>query len=249
MAPRLTVDELARQAGTTTRNVRAHQTRGLLPGPSVVGRTGYYDEHHLARLRLIERLQERGFSLAAVAELLRAWEEGRSLSGLLGFEEALTAPWTDEVAVAMSARDLAIMFPGLTAEHRQAAVDGGVVIAEGDGFRVPSPAMLRIGAELLSLGIPIEAVLSQAADLREQLDKVAGGFVRLFERHVWEPFVRTGMPETELRGVTEVLNRLRPVAAAAVAAAFAQSMERTVTDAISDQLGPRSAVPQLPEAG
>jgi len=79
-----TVDELARAAGTTTRQVRALQTRGLLPRPGLVGRTGYYDTGHLDRLRAILRLQAEGFSLAALATLLRAWDSGATLDEVLG---------------------------------------------------------------------------------------------------------------------------------------------------------------------
>src|SRR5205823_3066861 len=85
------IDELARVAGTTTRNIRAYQTRGLLPPPTLVGRVGHYDGGHLARLRLIARLQDQGFSLAAIVRLLSAWNTRQSLSELLGFEEALKA--------------------------------------------------------------------------------------------------------------------------------------------------------------
>jgi DNA-binding transcriptional MerR regulator len=80
----LTVDELARQAGTTTRQVRALQTQGLLPHPDLVGRTGVYDTAHLDRLRAILRLQAEGFSLASLALLLRAWETGMTLDRVLG---------------------------------------------------------------------------------------------------------------------------------------------------------------------
>ena len=45
----LTVDELARRAGVTVRNVRAYAARGLLPPPRMVGRTGYYGREHVAR--------------------------------------------------------------------------------------------------------------------------------------------------------------------------------------------------------
>ena len=62
---RMTVDELARLAQTTTRNIRNYQTLGLLPPPSLVGRVGHYHKGHLGRLRLIARLQEQGFTLAA----------------------------------------------------------------------------------------------------------------------------------------------------------------------------------------
>ncbi|HEX9314872.1 MAG TPA: MerR family transcriptional regulator, partial [Actinomycetota bacterium] len=83
-----TIDELARKAGTTTRNIRSYQTKGILPPPRMVGRVGYYSEGHLARLKYTAGLQQRGFSLAAIGCLLSAWEEGRSLQDVLGFEEA-----------------------------------------------------------------------------------------------------------------------------------------------------------------
>ena len=59
MAEKLTIDELARAAGTTSRNVRAHQSRGLLPPPEIRGRIGYYDQDHVTRLKLIAHLQQR----------------------------------------------------------------------------------------------------------------------------------------------------------------------------------------------
>jgi DNA-binding transcriptional MerR regulator len=81
---RFTVDELARAAGTTTRQIRALQTQGLLPHPELVGRTGYYDAGHLNRLRAILRLQAEGFSLAALGTLLRSWEADLTLGEVLG---------------------------------------------------------------------------------------------------------------------------------------------------------------------
>ena len=38
----LTIDQLAQRTGMTVRNIRAHQSRGLLPPPAVRARTGYY---------------------------------------------------------------------------------------------------------------------------------------------------------------------------------------------------------------
>jgi len=81
---RLTVDQLARLAGTTTRNVRAFQTLGLLPRPTLDGRTGFYGRDHLDRLRAILRLQRAGFSLGALTVLFEAWERGLTLEQVLG---------------------------------------------------------------------------------------------------------------------------------------------------------------------
>jgi DNA-binding transcriptional MerR regulator len=85
---RLAVDELAQITGTTTRNVRAFQTLGLLAPPHLAGRRGYYDRDHLQRLRAILRLQRQGFSLLAIGVLLDAWQRGATLEQVLGLPEA-----------------------------------------------------------------------------------------------------------------------------------------------------------------
>jgi DNA-binding transcriptional MerR regulator len=225
---RMTVDQLAQRAGTTTRNVRNYQTMGLLPAPTLVGRVGYYDEGHLGRLRLIAQLQEQGFSLAGIAELLRAWEEGRSLADLLGFEQALTAPWSDEEAETLTAAELLQMFPQSAEDPTIAirAIQLGLIVPEDDVFRVPSPSLLRVGTEMAAVGIPLPATQDELASLRADMARIAARFVGLFERYVWKPFVEAGMPAERWPQVTDALRRLRPLAAISVQATLAQAMER-----------------------
>ena len=98
-ATALTVDELARAGGTTTRQVRALQSHGVLPHPRLVGRTGYYDAGHLERLRSVLRLQHEGFSLAAIAALLKAWEAGGTLAHVLGLPPHEGAASADEADI------------------------------------------------------------------------------------------------------------------------------------------------------
>jgi DNA-binding transcriptional MerR regulator len=94
---RLTLDELARGAGTTGRNIRALQTHGLLPRPDLVGRTGFYGPEHFERLRAILRLQRSGFSLASIAVLFSAAESGMSLEQVLGLSPRAATDEADEV--------------------------------------------------------------------------------------------------------------------------------------------------------
>ena len=54
------MDELATAAGITVRTLRFYRERGLIPPPRREGRIAWYDEHHLARLRTIAALLERG---------------------------------------------------------------------------------------------------------------------------------------------------------------------------------------------
>jgi DNA-binding transcriptional MerR regulator len=70
VAERMTIEQLAAATGMTVRNIREHQTRGLLPPPAVERRKGYYDAAHLARLRLISDLQREGLNLQAIGWLL-----------------------------------------------------------------------------------------------------------------------------------------------------------------------------------
>src|SRR5437763_13305219 len=106
----LTIDELARAAGTTVRNVRVYQDRELLPPPTRRGRAAIYSDAHLNRLRVIINMLERGYALAQIKEMLSAWESGRSLADVIGLEAALGASWADETPTKISVSDLRAMF-------------------------------------------------------------------------------------------------------------------------------------------
>jgi DNA-binding transcriptional MerR regulator len=80
----LTIDALAAAAGTTTRNIRAFQTLGLLDHPTLRGRTGIYSGRHLRRLHSILGLQTAGFSLQSLSVLFAAYERHESLGDVLG---------------------------------------------------------------------------------------------------------------------------------------------------------------------
>jgi DNA-binding transcriptional MerR regulator len=226
ISPGMTVDQLAQRANTTTRNVRNYQTQGLLPGPKMVGRVGYYDEGHLGRLRLIAQLQAQGFSLAGIAELLKAWEQGRSLAHLLGFEQVLTAPWTDEKPEFWTLQELIELFPEAAEKPELGirAMNLGLIVPQDDGFLVPSPSLLRAGAELAAVGVPLPDTQDALATLRDDMARIAARLVGMFEKYVWKPYVEAGMPPERLPEVTEALRRMRPLAASTVQATLAQAM-------------------------
>ena len=70
------IDDLARVAGTTTRNVRGYQDRGLLPRPLRRGRIAIYTDLHLDRLRVINDLLRRGFTIRHIGEFLTGIQRG-----------------------------------------------------------------------------------------------------------------------------------------------------------------------------
>src|SRR2546423_14402058 len=83
----LTIEQLAAEVGMSVRNIRNHQSRGLLPAPEVRARVGYYSAEHVARLRLIADLQADGFNLKAIERLIGA--SGGSIGRLVGLRNAL----------------------------------------------------------------------------------------------------------------------------------------------------------------
>src|SRR6202000_2375504 len=90
------IDDLARLAGTTTRNIRVYRDRGLLPPPLRVGRLALFNDTHLTRLRLITSMLDRGYNIAHVREMITAWEQGKDLGDVLGLETAIAGTWAAE---------------------------------------------------------------------------------------------------------------------------------------------------------
>ena len=230
------VDDLAQAAGTTVRNVRAYQDRGLLPPPRKVGRVGIYDEGHLARLRVISELLDRGYTLANIGEILQAYGQGQNVAELVGLEVAITGPWSDERPEYITAEELTELF-GTPAEGEdlELAIELGVLEPEGDRFRVPSPRQLRAAAELAATGIPVHAILEHGRRMRVDIDRVAEQFVGLVTEFLFDPLGDVVPPE-EIPRLASVIERLRPVAQTVVEAELAKAMERHTTQQAGERL-------------
>src|SRR5438309_1684162 len=100
----MTIDALAQRTGMTVRNIRAYQSRGLLPPPEVRGRTGYYGAEHQARIELVREFQTEGFNLEAIKRLLEA---GGSSADVLRFTRAIHEPFEDEEPQIFTREELA----------------------------------------------------------------------------------------------------------------------------------------------
>lgn len=233
---RLRIDDLAQQSGTTSRNIRAYQARGLLPPPVLVGRTGFYGAQHLQRLRLIAELQERGFSLAAIQQTIETLTAGGDLSQLLGLEHVVSAPWTDETPEPITVERLLELFPEAAEDPAatiEAAVQQGVLTRVGDGIEVPSPLLLEAGAELARVGVPLAAVLDLVAALRADMADVADRFVGLASQHLLDELMDSGTASpARMADISTALTRLRPIALEVVRPFLAQEMRRAVGEAL-----------------
>lgn len=237
----MTIEELARLTGMTVRNIRAHQTRGLLPAPVVRARTGYYGPEHAARLELIKEMQSAGFNLTAIGRVLQMAPAGGG-EELLRLERMLMAPWEDEDPEVVSLDDLGRRFGTIDAQVLARVVSLGLLRDLGDGtFEVPSPALLQAGEDVVSLGIPLDHALAVVEKVRRHAKGVAREFVRLFVQDVWRPFKDAGMPQEQLPEIRKSLEKLRSLAtdvvvgsfrltmAAETEAAFGKELERPLT--------------------
>ena len=223
----LRIDELATRAGTTSRNIRAYQARGLLPAPTLEGRTGYYGEEHLHRLQIIHELQERGFSLAAIGELLDTWAQGGDLGHLLGFKHLLAAPLVDEDPTRYTLDELLERFPEAAGEPEllRRSIELDLIRPEGDDVYIaPSPLLIEAGEELIRAGVPLSEILELVANLRRDLAGIAERFVDLVAEHI-APAPESQPEESELAQTLESLGRLRPIAIEVVRPLMAQQLQ------------------------
>ncbi len=239
------IDELARAGSSTVRNVRAYQDRGLLPPPQRRGRNGIYTQDHLARLRLIGRLLERGYTLANIAELITAWEQGRDLHQLMGLESQLTRPWSEEMPANISLIELAKSFGGNYRPSDLArALELGIVERDGLRFRVPSPKMLSVGAEIVSMGIPLRELLNIVGGLRKNVERVADELIQVAVQSIDR--YGDGLPPAEdVPRLAGMIGRLRPLADKAIESEVSRAMERALSRFLGDRLA--QVLDQLPQ--
>lgn len=241
---RLTIDELARRVGMTARNIRAHQTRGLLQAPVLRGRTGYYDRRHVERLRLIQRMQDEGLNLGAISWLLGAGEEGGDVRLLM---RAVLEPFANEPPVLAERAELEHRLGGpLEPEVIDRAVRLGVVeIVDETTVRVLLPPVVRRSEELVALGVPIAAQLDVLETLDRQVGAVATAFVGLARSHLLGPLSERAVADPDIGQVREAVEQLRSIATEVLLAVFQRAMteriERTLADYVGELPGPAGA--------
>ncbi|POX39659.1 MerR family transcriptional regulator [Streptomyces sp. Ru73] len=249
------IEELAHRSGTTVRTIRAYQDRGLLPKPERRGRANVYGDAHLARLRQISDLLDRGYTLASIKDLLEAWDAGRGLSGVLGLVAEIDGPWTDEETGRITRQELAATFGGSPDEAAVAdAVELGVlepVPGSPEEFLVPSPQELAVAAELHSAGVPLPAISGHLRELRVQVEHIASRFLDFTTEHVFQQYFDHPPSDAEAEEAADLVRRLRPLAQQTVDAELARAMRTLASRYLRHHLhsegpGPGTAVEHVP---
>lgn len=229
------IDDLARAAGTTSRNIRAYQERGLLHPPTRSGRAAVFDETHLSRLRIITSMLDRGYTSAHIREMLGAWERGRDLADVLGLERALVPPRMADPPATLGpteARELA----GGPADFDRCVAAGLIEPLDGRA-RVLRPNLLASFAEMREYGMSTDTLIALHLAIEPAVDRISELLVGTGAKHLAPRFVTDTAPTgADVAELVEVLTRFRALAMTSVTATLATSIEKTVENLLSEYL-------------
>ncbi|SOZ34117.1 MerR family transcriptional regulator [Cupriavidus neocaledonicus] len=236
-APEYTIDELARVAGTTVRNVRSYQDRGLIDPPQRRGRVGIYTQAHLGRLKLIHHLLARGYTLANITELLKAIVEGHDLRSILGLETAISSPWTNETPRHYSYLALARLFGRAISRPALAkAISLGLLEPDGLGYLARSPRALAAGAEIAHAGFALEDVLEIIAQSRGHFQAVSDHIVATVVRELDRFGEGKLPPPQDVPRLVDILWRIRPLALVMAETEMMRALEISANKYLGDRV-------------
>jgi DNA-binding transcriptional MerR regulator len=226
-AAELTIEQLSAQVGMSVRNIRNHQSRGLLPAPQVRARVGYYNAEHVERLLLIRDLQADGFNLKAIDRLLSA--AGASAARLVNLRNAFTAPFESETPEIVTAAELSERFGDVDGKDAERIRRLRLVTPLGeDRFELSSPALMKAAEEVVALGISLHAAIELVERVSRDCESISRAFVRLYLKELWEPFADADHPEERWDEVIDAIGALRSIATEALLAMFKLRMSAEV---------------------
>ncbi|MBU9764287.1 MerR family transcriptional regulator [Mycobacterium sp. TNTM28] len=233
------IDDLAREAGTTTRNVRVYQDSGLLPRPQRRGRVAIYTDRHLRQLRAITRLLSEGFTLKHIMKFLTGLQPGQNLVDVLDLsdlEELVTAPWSRPEPRTMALAELEERLGQLDAAMVRQLIGQGVVAATADEnvYAVTDVRLIDDFAALVSRGMPLAIVLKTTASVDKKLDAAAREMTRGGHREVVRQRGAGWLPtnESELAWAADLVDTMRRAARRLAHA----SLDRAFDEAVRAEL-------------
>ncbi|HKV22272.1 MAG TPA: MerR family transcriptional regulator [Mycobacterium sp.] len=231
------IEELARLAGTTTRNIRVYRDRGLLHPPLRVGRIALFNDTHLTRLRLITSLLDRGYNISHVHEMLSAWEQGKNVGDMLGLESAIAGSWATEKPERMSVADAKRLVDDDPGFERMVGL--GVIRLEDDEAIIVRPKLIEAFNDIRQYGVATDKLIDLHEQIAPIIDQISGILVQAGIEEVLDR-INPGeaLPaDTEIAELLTMLVRFRTQAVSAVSATLAFSIESTIESAVGQILG------------
>ncbi|CAJ1496524.1 MerR family transcriptional regulator [[Mycobacterium] kokjensenii] len=229
------IDDLARRAGTTTRNVRVYQESGLLPRPLRRGRVAIYTDRHLRQLQAIIRLLGEGFTVKHILKFLTGLQRGADLVEVLDLAdlgELVTAPWSHPVQKTLTRVQLEEQLGTVDAATLRRLVGGGVIqeTTEPDVYLVPDMRLIEDFGTLVARGAPLSAMLEVSAVVDEKMDEVARALTRSGYTEVVRQRGTGWLPtdDDELAWAADFVDALRRVARRAAHASLDRAFDAAV---------------------
>ena len=224
----LTIDELARATGTTVRNIRSLQSRGLLPPPSIRARTGYYGPEHASRVQMIQAMQGEGFRLGAIERLLNS--PGGAAEQIFNFGRMLLDSFGELAPEFATSQELAERFGDPLDRRLMGKAERlGLLRSLGDDrWEIRNPTLVSAGEQLVALGIPLSHALAVAEKIEQHTSAIAKSYVRLFQSDVLRGEKVDERSPEDWERVQEALEQLRPLAVEAIRASFEAAMSKQI---------------------
>ncbi|MBM7775831.1 DNA-binding transcriptional MerR regulator [Actinokineospora baliensis] len=228
----LTVEQLAAEAGLPTSTIRMYQTKGLLHAPRRRGRTARYDSTHVERLGLVHRLQQRGFSLTAIAELIAARDLGARVGDVLGLD-GTGGPddWVPlRVGELLSTAPARQLKPTLVARATRTGL-----LRWRRGWPHTRRWSAEAGMRLTRLGVPQVEMLDAFDRVHAASAEIAADFTALFEKHLWPSLAAHAAEEDQLEQVRALLLELTETAQSVVAGALREAIRTAAETFAAEQ--------------
>jgi DNA-binding transcriptional MerR regulator len=226
----LTVDQLAARTGTSVRTIRYYAGRGLLPPPTLRGRTGLYGADHIARLMLVAELSALGFTLTAIEKHLERLPPSAGPEEL-ALQLALLTPWApeqlDEVDLSTLQARAGRPLDDATIERLLAY---GVVERTETGFRVQGQIALATALDSLDFDLPTEFWARSREVIDRHTAALADDLMALFQDQVLQPYRDAGRPADQRSKLATALARLKPITVQGVVTAFGRAVNRQIRE-------------------
>jgi DNA-binding transcriptional MerR regulator len=240
----MTIEELAARTGLTVRHLRELQSKNVLDPPELEGRKGFYSERHEARVALVRRLQDRGYSLVAIADVVTRWQEDAGNRAVLGLEDAIQQK-PEALDRELSDAELRALYPEFAdnPEVIERAIAANLVRREHDGLVAPSAQLLELGRLFLDAGMSLDATFEQFVELRADCQRLAQRFRENFVREIFQPMQAAGLPAERLAELSRAIVTLRPAAVRVVSLLMTEAMYGTTHAQVAPLSPPAQPVP------
>ncbi|GAC81207.1 MerR HTH family regulatory protein [Gordonia malaquae] len=237
------IDDLAHAAGTTTRNVRGYQDRGLIPRPIRRGRIAIYNDEHLAQLRVINDLLGRGFTMQHIGEFFERMRQGEDLAEVLGLREMVSEPWSRTPSETVSAAELHKLLgtddPDLLARVQAS----GLIEPVGDAtppaqYMITDTESIDGYVRLMAIGVPLEYILGLQRKLDDDMDRAAHTLISAGRSAITEGRFDGWIPESDEESgwASLFLGELRRTGRVAAHNTLYRALDRELSRQLDDYL-------------